>query len=85
MKRLTKRTLTSLPAAERWVKRNSSLTPAGWAARWDGWDIVTFVPSPGGEFDKRGSYDRSLGWGYAYTWRPNRHGQWNVKVPVEVN
>lgn len=51
------------------------------AARWDGWNIHYFTPNPAAFFSKDGVYDRSTGrFGYIYVIRPNKDGQWRVRV-----
>ena len=51
-------------------------------AKWDGWKIKTFVQNRGAEFNVRGSFVPGLGFGYMYTFSPNRAGKWIVKVPA---
>lgn len=58
-------------------------THRGFIARWNGWNIETFVPNPSAEYIARGSFNRDTGqWGYTYTFRPNKYGKWIVKVPA---
>ena len=84
MNKLKRIYLASTRAAETFVRR-SNIESNGWSARWDGWDIVTFIPNPGGYNNPRGGFDRETNqWGYFYTFRVNERGSWVVKVPEAI-
>lgn len=74
--------LAGFRSAETFVSK-SNLPESGYAARWDGWNLQTFVPDPNAYTHGRGSFDRNSGlWGFTYTFEPNRKGHWAVKVPA---
>lgn len=73
--------LGSVRAAENFVRR-TSIENNGYSARWDGWNLQTFVPDPRAFTNTRGSFDRATGqWGFTYTFTPNDKGHWIVKAP----
>lgn len=68
--------LKSLSDAERFVKRERR-------ARWDGWDIVVFVPSDRAYMHRRGVYNRNKKrWGFEYRYPVSASGAWNVAINV---
>lgn len=61
-------------SAEEFVKRARN-------TRWDGWDIVTFVPNPRAYLMQNGRFDRETSrWGIEYRVSPDSAGNWTVMV-----
>lgn len=73
--------ILNLASAEEFVNRARN-------TRWEGWDIVTFVPQPRAYLMPRGKFDRESGkWGVEYRATPDSNGNWTVTVrkPVRKN
>lgn len=51
-------------------------TPNAW---WEGWDIKYFTPNPSAVYNKDGVWHDGK-FGFVYTVRPNKNGEWRVKV-----
>lgn len=69
-------TLASLSDAEAFVRRTRN-------ARWDNYDIVTFVPNHRGYANKNGVFDRATNrWGFEYRYPVKEDGTWSPKVFV---
>jgi hypothetical protein len=50
--------ILNLASAEEFVKRTSNV-------RWEGWDLITFVPQPRAYMMPKGRFDRETGrWGF---------------------
>lgn len=47
-------------------------------ARWDGWDIIFFSPTPAGFSHTKGSFHEGQ-WGIESRVRPNGRGLWSVQ------
>lgn len=66
--------ILNLASAEEFVKRTSNV-------RWEGWDLITFVPQPRAYMMPKGRYDRESGrWGFEYRSSPDKMGNWTVSV-----
>lgn len=64
----------NLASAEEFVNRTRNV-------RWEGWDIVTFVPQPRAYVMPNGRFNRESGkWGLEYRSTPDRNGNWTVTV-----
>jgi hypothetical protein len=49
--------------------------------RWEGWDILTFIPKPYAYMSKNGVYDRDSGrWGIETRVSPDSKGNYKVLV-----
>lgn len=68
------RTLTTLEAAESFVEQQSNL---GKDIRWDGWDIVSFVPNERAVFSPTGAF-RNNRWGYENRSIVSGEGVWHI-------
>ena len=67
-------TLNSLEEADKFVNKTRN-------TRWDGWDIITFVPNERAYMHKRGTYNRVVNrWGFEYKYPVTEQGTWNVKA-----
>jgi hypothetical protein len=63
-------------SAEEFVRRNKN-------TRWEGWDIITFVPNKRAWKMPEGRFNRETGqWGLEYRTSPNNKGLWTVQVSV---
>lgn len=66
--------ILNLASAEDFVARTRNV-------RWEGWDIVTFVPQPRAYLMPHGSWDRRTSrWGIEYRVSPNDNGLYEVKT-----
>ena len=73
--------LSSTRAADTFVHK-TNVKRTGYLARWDGWNLETFIPDPRGYYDVRGVYDREVGtWGFKHTFPISSKGSWTVLVP----
>lgn len=73
--------LASARAADNFV-RNTTIDKDGYSARWNGWNLQTFVPDQRAFTNPRGSFDRATGqWGFLYHFAITDKGHWIVKVP----
>lgn len=61
--------------SEQFVARQAKL---GAKVRWDGWDIVFFLPARRASFAKDGVYDRKHGWGFEHRVSVSSSGTWEV-------
>lgn len=50
---------------------------------WDGWTINRWVPNPSGYMSKNGSF-RNGRWGMKFEFPVTDNGNWEVKVPSNV-
>ena len=72
---LDTRVLT-MESAEEYVRRSRNV-------RWDGWDLVKFVPNKNAWKMPNGVYNRETGeWGLEYRTPVDSRGLWTIKVPV---
>jgi len=73
--------LSSARAADTFV-RKTDVEHNGYIARWDGWNLETFIPDPRGFSSVRGVYDRTVGaWGFKHTFPISSRGTWTVFAP----